>query len=71
MYQQKCPIYRNSKAVRDMVLLLMMGFAGPLKRLRYGDGICRPTEKMVARRWNSPARGKECGAAMGFASPLK
>jgi hypothetical protein len=23
MYQQKCPIYRNSKAVRDMVLLLM------------------------------------------------
>jgi hypothetical protein len=24
MYQQKCPIYQNSKAVRDMVLLLMM-----------------------------------------------
>jgi hypothetical protein len=24
MYQQKCPIYRNSKAVRDMVLLLMI-----------------------------------------------
>jgi hypothetical protein len=23
MYQQKCPIYRNSKAVRDIVLLLM------------------------------------------------
>jgi hypothetical protein len=23
MYQQKCPIQRNSKAVRDMVLLLM------------------------------------------------
>jgi hypothetical protein len=23
MYQQKCPIYQNSKAVRDMVLLLM------------------------------------------------
>ena len=23
MYQQKCPIYRNSKAVRDMVLFLM------------------------------------------------
>jgi hypothetical protein len=22
-YQQKCPIYQNSKAVRDMVLLLM------------------------------------------------
>jgi hypothetical protein len=24
MYQQKCPIYQNSKAVRDMVLLLML-----------------------------------------------
>ena len=23
MYQQKCPIYQNSKAVRDMVLFLM------------------------------------------------
>jgi len=26
MYQQKCPIYRNSKAVRDMVLLLMASY---------------------------------------------
>ena len=25
-YQQKCPIYQNSKAVRDMVLLLMLLF---------------------------------------------
>ena len=24
VYQQKCPIYQNSKAERDMVLLLMM-----------------------------------------------
>jgi hypothetical protein len=24
MYQQKCPIYQNSKAERDMVLLLML-----------------------------------------------
>ena len=23
-YQKKCPIYQNSKAVRDMVLLLMV-----------------------------------------------
>jgi len=27
MYQQKCPIYRNSKAVRDMVLFLMRALA--------------------------------------------
>ena len=28
MYQQKCPIYRNSKAVRDMVLFLMISLDG-------------------------------------------
>ncbi len=48
-----------------------IGFAGPLKRLRHGDEIRRPAEKMVARRWDSPARGKDCGVAMGFAGPLK
>jgi hypothetical protein len=57
-----------------------IGFAGPLKRLRRGNEIRlpsekmvarRPDEKMVARRWDSPARLKDCGAAMGFAGPLK
>jgi hypothetical protein len=28
MYQQKSPIYQNSKAVRDMVLLLMAKAGG-------------------------------------------
>ncbi len=30
MYQQIYPIYQNSKAVRDMVLLLMLLVASPL-----------------------------------------
>ena len=41
-----------------------IGFAGPLKRLRHGDEIRRPAEKMVARRWDAPAKrgGKFDGA---------
>ena len=41
MYQQKCPIYQNSKAVRDMVLLLMIGRRLPGK---YCYPICALTE---------------------------
>ena len=41
-YQQKCPIYQNSKAVRDMVLLLMAPSA-PLRPRRS----CR----CLRRRW--------------------
>jgi hypothetical protein len=48
-----------------------MEFAGPLKRLWRGNGIHRPDEKIVAWRWDSPARGKYCGAAMRFAGPMK
>jgi hypothetical protein len=48
-----------------------IGFAGPLKRLWHGNEIRLPAEKMVARRWDLPARRKDCGAAMGFTGPLK
>jgi hypothetical protein len=48
-----------------------MGFAGPLKRLRHGNGICRTTKKIAAWQWDSLARLKDCGGAMGFARLLK
>jgi hypothetical protein len=41
-----------------------MGFAGPWKRLWRVDEIRRPDEKIPARRWDSLARGKDCGAAI-------
>jgi hypothetical protein len=31
-----------------------MRFTGPLKKLQCGDGIFRPAEKIVARRWDTP-----------------
>jgi hypothetical protein len=48
-----------------------MGFAGPLKIWWRGDGIRRPAELIVARRWDSLAYGIDCGAAMGIASPAE
>jgi hypothetical protein len=48
-----------------------MGFAGPLKRLRRGDGIRRPAEMIVVWRRDLPAPWNDCGALMRFAGPLK
>jgi len=36
-----------------------------------GNGIRRTAEKMVAWRWDLPARQKECDPAMGFTGLLK
>jgi len=32
-----------------------IGFAGPLKRLRHGNEIRRPAQKIAAQQWDSPA----------------
>ena len=45
-----------------------IGFAGPLKRLRHGNEIRRPVEKIVAWRVVVVI---DVGAAMRFAGPLK
>jgi len=51
MYQQKCPIYRNSKAVRDMVLLLML--AGRTRGTK-GNGRNERRQREEGQRDNQP-----------------
>ena len=72
---EKIVAWRVAVVVVVVVVVINVGaamrFAGPLKRMWRGNGIRRPAEMYAARRCDSTARGKDCGAAMGFAGPLK
>ena len=60
MYQQKCPIYQNSKAVRDMVLLLIRGM---------GVGVSRVNMDQAHHKgggWWIPSQGGQYQGGHGY-----